>query len=318
MLGCWCNEEYFLSSTLHSEEDGIVTSVWLCRANSSGNSEQVINLENSIKALFKFKNNILLFARFLQIYRRKGLTESDSLWSSSAHPAMQVDMADRLEEAAEEEVNLPGNPNQNLSEEAHQIIEEQQCLIFICSDKTIVPHQIGFQRISQDTLQASTLPGLWTSPEKVIEMNGHIVGIALDPEHKELLVNLRSWPENCVPDLHDPPCIATKIELKTICLSTLTIIPNKTYIGHQGFTASDGAFYLYLDISKTFVASGSEDHFGYVWDRYYGCIVGKLAHEQCVNSVAFHPLTEAIAATASDDRTIKLWRTVDSTTCDDK
>ena len=154
------------------------------------------------------------------------------------------------------------------------------------------------------------MPDLWTSPEKVIEMNGHIVGIALDPEHKELLVNLRSWPENCVPDLHEPPCIATKIELKTICLSTLTIIPNKTYIGHQGFTASDGAFYLYLDIGKNFVGSGSEDRFGYVWDRHYGCIVGKLAHEKCVNSVAFHPLTEAIAATASDDSTIKLWRTI--------
>ena len=154
MLGCWCNEEYFLSSTLHSEEDGIVTSVWLCRANSSGNNEQVMNLENSIKALFKFKNNILLFARFLQIYRRKNIIESDSLWSSSALPTVQVMQEDAAEE---EEVNLPGNQNQNLSEETHQIIDEQQCLIFICSDKTIVPHQIGnFQLKNQFTTVLDT------------------------------------------------------------------------------------------------------------------------------------------------------------------
>ena len=51
---------------------------------------------------------------------------------------------------------------------------------------------------------------------------------------------------------------------------------------------------------------------GNVWDRHYGCRVGKLAHDACVNAVAFHPVTEAVAATASDDFTIKLWRSAES------
>ena len=138
-------------------------------------------------------------------------------------------------------------------------------------------------------------------------MNGHIVGVALSPDQQRLYVNVRSWPENCVPDLQEPPCIATQIELKTICLATLSILPI-SYRGHQGFTASDSAFYLYLDVSASLIGSGSEDKFGYVWDRYYGCLVGKLPHEQCVNSVAFHPLTEEICATASDENSPELGR----------
>lgn len=315
MLGCFCTDEYFMSSTLQYSEDGVVTTVWLCKASEStgDDDDQLINLDNSIKALFKFKNSILLFARFLQVYKRKGLPESGHLWTACGRPLPDPVQDDDMEV----NVNLPGgDPSPNLSEEAHEIIDDEQCLVFICSDKTTVPHQIGFQRISKGSLEAAASPTLWTAPEKVIEMYGHIVGVALSPDHQQLYVNVRSWPENCVPDMNEPPCISTQIELKTICLATLSLLPI-TYRGHQGFTASDSAFYLYLDISASLIGSGSEDKFGYIWDRYYGCLVGKLAHEQCVNSVAFHPQTEDVCATASDDYTIKIWRTPSpSHTCD--
>ena len=36
----------------------------------------------------------------------------------------------------------------------------------------------------------------------------------------------------------------------------------------RGFTDSMGAFYIYIDVSKDFVGSGSEDNLGRVWDRY--------------------------------------------------
>ena len=36
----------------------------------------------------------------------------------------------------------------------------------------------------------------------------------------------------------------------------------------RGFTDSMGAFYIYIDVSKDFVGSGSEDERGRVWDRY--------------------------------------------------
>ena len=314
MLGCWCHEKYFLSSTLqlHSEDAGIVTSVWLCQAEDTNNTDddsQEIHLANSLKELFKFKNNVLIFARFLQIFSRKNLQEPEGLWLSN-----NISQHQQMEEiqVEEQELEVFDERHDLIDEASAHLKDEQHCLVFICSDKTIVPHQIGFQRLSVEDTMSSHQPSLWTSPEKVIEMNGHIVGIALSPNQQELLVNVRSWPENCVISNMEPPCISNQIELKTICLTTLSIIPNKTYSGHQGFTASEEAFYLYLDVSDNFVGSGSEDHFGNIWDRHYGCRVGKLAHDACVNAVAFHPVTEAVAATASDDFTIKLWRTAES------
>ena len=306
MLGTWCTDKYFLSSTLSYSEDGVITSIWLCEASESNSADDqiMINLDNNLRNLFKFKNSILLFARFLQVYKRQ-VNESEELWSNCGRP-LQED-----HDEMEVNVNLPGsdNANPNLSD----ISNEEQCLVFICSDKTTVPHQIGFQRISRRSLEA-TASELWTAPEKVIEMSGHIVGVALAPDHQHLYVNVRSWPENCIPDMHEPPPISTQIELKIICLATLTLTPT-TLLGHQGYTASDSAFYLYLDIGPSLIGSGSEDRYGYVWDKYYGCMVAKLAHEQCVNSVAFCPRTEDVCATASDDHTIKIWK-APSHTCD--
>ena len=43
----------------------------------------------------------------------------------------------------------------------------------------------------------------------------------------------------------------------------------------RGFTDSMGAFYIYIDVSKDFVGSGSEDNLGRVWDRYSGHGVGR-------------------------------------------
>ena len=316
MLGTWFTDQYFLSSTLTYREDGLITSIWLCEAseyvNSMGDHDiddiSQINLDNNLRSLFKFRNSISLFARFLQVYKRQA-SESGDLWSNCGRPLQWLD-----DDGMEVNVNLPGsdNSNRNLSD----IIEDDQRLVFICSDKTTVPHQIGFQRISKRSLEdsAAEQPVLWTAPEKVIEMHGHIVGAALAPDHRYLYVNVRSWPENCVPDMHEPPPISRQIELKIICLATLTLLPT-TLLGHQGYTASDSAFYLYLDVGPSLIGSGSEDKFGYIWDKYYGCLVAKLAHEQCVNSVAFCPRSEDVCATASDDHTIKIWK-APSHTCD--
>ena len=78
--------------------------------------------------------------------------------------------------------------------------------------------------------------------------------------------------------------------------------------GHRGFTHSERAFYLYLDSSADFVGSGSEDMFGYVWDRKYGSLLGRLPHDQCVNCVTFSPLDQELCVTASDDHTLKVWK----------
>lgn len=54
--------------------------------------------------------------------------------------------------------------------------------------------------------------------------------------------------------------------------------------------------------------SGAEDRHGYIWDRHYNICLAKLRHEDVVNSVVFSPQEQELLLTASDDATIKAWR----------
>ena len=60
-------------------------------------------------------------------------------------------------------------------------------------------------------------------------------------------------------------------------------------------------------MSDSFVASGSEDANGCVWEKHYGLLLSKLHHDACVNCVVFNPLDEECCITASDDHTLQVW-----------
>ena len=62
-----------------------------------------------------------------------------------------------------------------------------------------------------------------------------------------------------------------------------------------------------MDASKDFVASGSEDSNGYIWEKNYGILLAKLGHDECVNCVFFNPQDQQTCITASDDYTLQLW-----------
>ena len=45
-----------------------------------------------------------------------------------------------------------------------------------------------------------------------------------------------------------------------------------------------------------------------LWDRHFGVCVASLIHGQRVASAAVEPARQAAAATASEDMTVKIWR----------
>ena len=182
-------------------------------------------------------------------------------------------------------------------------LESAVCLIFLCSDLTTAPHQLGFKIISRDNLVA--VPVI-SQPDRVIDMMGHIVGISLDRQSRHLFVNVRRWPDGARPHPDYPPPIAREIETRVVDLSTLAV-SDLQYRGHKGFTDTTEAFYIYLDTSDHLLCSGSEDGLGYIWDRQYGCQLATLRHQDVVNCAAINPSDPEMVVTVSDDQTIKVW-----------
>ena len=50
--------------------------------------------------------------------------------------------------------------------------------------------------------------------------------------YRYLYVNVRRWPENCLPNLIESPAIASEIELRVVDLENLTLL-DTVYSGHK-------------------------------------------------------------------------------------
>ncbi|XP_039417829.1 F-box/WD repeat-containing protein 5 [Corvus cornix cornix] len=146
------------------------------------------------------------------------------------------------------------------------------------------------------------------SLDHVIDIHGHIIGMGLSPDHRYLYVNSRAWPQDCViSDPMQPPPIAEEIDLHVFDLKTMKEV-KRALRAHRAYTPNEECFFIFLDVSRDFVASGAEDRHGYIWDRHYNICLAKLQHDNVVNSVAFSPVEQELLLTASDDTTIKVWR----------
>ncbi|XP_068216218.1 F-box/WD repeat-containing protein 5 isoform X2 [Palaemon carinicauda] len=221
--------------------------------------------------------------------------------------------------------------------------DRDKYLIFTTGSKTYSPHQIGFKRIKTFTIPTvlDAGPGLreriqqqnqerelrnlglfqepnWLDYDSVadrfdeidhlIDLNGHIIGMGLSPDHRYLYVNSRPWQANCVIDNPlSPPRIAEGIDLHVIDLTTLTEVGTMLR-AHKAYTPNDECFFIFLDVSHQFVASGAEDRHGYIWERHYGVCLARLPHKDVVNAVAFNPRDPEMLVTVSDDHKIKVWR----------
>uniref|UniRef100_A0A8P4KI25 F-box and WD repeat domain containing 5 n=1 Tax=Dicentrarchus labrax TaxID=13489 RepID=A0A8P4KI25_DICLA len=194
--------------------------------------------------------------------------------------------------------------------------EDKTYLLFTTGSLTYSPHQIGIKRIKPDQMttcgpvlgEERSSEEFFDSLDHVIDIHGHIIGMGLSPDHRYLYVNSRAWPAGCViSDPMSPPPIAEEIDLHVIDLKSLRE-ERRSLRAHRAFTPNDECFFIFLDVSRDFVASGAEDKHGYIWDRHYNICLARLAHEDVVNSVAFSPADQELLLSASDDSTIKVWR----------
>jgi F-box/WD-40 domain protein 5 len=108
----------------------------------------------------------------------------------------------------------------------------------------------------------------------------------------------------------DPPPIAQEIDIHVIDLATLTQV-GMMRRAHRAYTPNEECFFIFLDACDMYLASGSEDKHGYLWDRHYGVSLAKLPHTDVCNSVAFNPADSRMLVSVSDDGTIKIWRSKD-------
>ncbi|XP_053413363.1 F-box/WD repeat-containing protein 5 [Nycticebus coucang] len=189
-------------------------------------------------------------------------------------------------------------------------------LIFTTGCLTYSPHQIGIKQIlpHQMTTAGPVLgegrgsDAFFDALDHVIDVHGHIIGMGLSPDNRYLYVNSRAWPSGAVvADPMQPPPIAEEIDLLVFDLKTMREV-RRALRAHRAYTPNDECFFIFLDVSRDFVASGAEDRHGYIWDRHYNICLAKLQHEDVVNSVAFSPQEQELLLTASDDATIKAWR----------
>ncbi|XP_061169605.1 F-box/WD repeat-containing protein 5-like [Saccostrea echinata] len=196
-------------------------------------------------------------------------------------------------------------------------------LIFTRGSETFTPHQIGIKRMKSlervigDRVQVmpnveENLHGIdregYDDVDHVIDLHGHIIGLCLSPDDRYLYVNCRQWPKNyTIENPFYPPPIAQEIDIHVIDLMKMKKV-GKMYRSHKAYTPNDECFFIFLDVSNEYVASGAEDQHGYIWDRHYGICLHKFPHTDVVNSVAFNPRDPEMLVTASDDHSIVVWQ----------
>jgi len=289
VMGDWVSNTHFLSGKL----DDIDNHVWpsatllMCEADPSLPSNTT-----SPSASLAIKNIVLRLQGDNTVYLRclhvtdRNIFPDQSLFS---------DKSNRVSLSAPQDVDMS----------CKDVLSEKQiCLIFLANCESLAAHQLGFCMLRPEDLL--TVP-LVRTPDRVINMEGHIVGLSLSPDARYLYVNVRRWPANSVLSLFDSPAIANEIEMRVVDLETLTLL-DIVYMGHKGFTDSQEAFYIYINVSEDMVSSGSEDTIARIWDRHYGCCVAQLRHEKCVNAAAFSTSNQQLMVTVSDDNTVKVWQ----------
>ncbi|XP_045216701.2 F-box/WD repeat-containing protein 5-like isoform X2 [Mercenaria mercenaria] len=182
-------------------------------------------------------------------------------------------------------------------------------LILVTGEFAVALHQIGFKNVPPYTKESVLASGATPmdsdnpegfmvvnysnndihivhrqqkldTPDHLIDLFGHVTGLCLTPDQRYLFINCRPWVGDV--DRTDPwatPDLSPNIEVRIIDLYTLKDLGVR-YKGHKGFSPPNMCCFVFLDVSQDFVASGSEDARGYLWDRHYQSLLASYEHEQ--------------------------------------
>ena len=192
-----------------------------------------------------------------------------------------------------------------------------------CADQTI-----RLCKISCDQGQ----PRMHVAESESIHVQGPITSLSLSSDSRCLLVNVASEEQEMhVWDLHEKRCLhkcAASALTKFCNAPRATCEPRYRHGQKQGRFVIRSAF---GGANDAFVASGSEDSQVYIWHRHNGlllearpphfCSVVEGAHDisppaapqvlpghsGTVNAVAWNPRDPQMFASASDDRTVRIW-----------
>ncbi|KAL0327935.1 UNVERIFIED_CONTAM: WD repeat-containing protein 26 [Sesamum calycinum] len=142
-------------------------------------------------------------------------------------------------------------------------------LITVCKESTIL------------------LFGWETKSEKFIEEDQTIISFALSEDRKFLLISLSN----------------EELHLWNIDGSAKLVAKYKGHKRSRFVVRS-----CFGGLNQAFIASGSEDSQVYIWHRLSGELILTLAgHSGAVNCVSWNPTNPHMLASASDDRTIRIW-----------
>lgn len=164
------------------------------------------------------------------------------------------------------------------------------CVIIACSDR-----QMHILRL-QDQREVS------------IQEVAPITSIALSPDSRYVLVNLQS---HTVHLWHLGPLTDPYPQTLDLMPDPMDQVPNSPQMQYKVNDGKQGRFVLRSNFGGTeasFVVHGSEDCQVYLWHRDTGDLLQHLeGHAGTVNSVSWNPANPYMLASASDDKTIRIW-----------
>lgn len=144
-----------------------------------------------------------------------------------------------------------------------------------------------FPEIRQDPDWANydSVANRFDGVDALIDLEGHIIGMGLSPDHRFLYVNSRPWPQNCIiANPLEPPPISQEIDIHVIDLQTLKKVGTMLR-AHKAYTPNTECFFIFLDVCDDFVGSGAEDRHAYLWDRKLNIIL----IIKYFSKILFHP-----------------------------